>query len=336
MNTNIILVISAFSCSLICNYLLNKWFLKTSKLDEINSRSSHSVKATKSGGIALFTSLFFITLILYSLDKELYDFSIMLPLGIIFIIGVYDDFYNADFKLKFFIQIIVAKLFIDQGFVIENFHGFLGLNVVPFIIAQMVTVFVYIIIVNAFNFIDGVDGLATSLGVFALVCFIILPEVNGTLFYINCCVISGLLPLYYFNFRKNDKVFLGDAGSLFLGSLLAINTFSFLNIPLSESFNFNPTLISMVILFYPLIDLLRVFFIRIRNKKSPFIADTNHLHHYLLGYLSSHTKTTLLIIFLNASLLFLILFIEKSFVTLFSSIIFGLVCFTIFNIKPKK
>ena len=79
-----------------------------------------------------------------------------------FVVGVYDDFYNADFKLKFFLQIIVAKILIDYGFVIENFHGVFGLYEIPRIASQLFTVFVFLVIVNAFNFIDGIDGLAIT------------------------------------------------------------------------------------------------------------------------------------------------------------------------------
>ena len=79
-----------------------------------------------------------------------------------FIVGVYDDFYNADFKLKFLLQIIVAKILIDYGFVIENFHGVFGLNEIPRLASQLFTVFVFLVIVNAMNFIDGIDGLAIT------------------------------------------------------------------------------------------------------------------------------------------------------------------------------
>src|SRR5210317_653161 len=171
-------LIVAFVLAVMLHFGVQKLFIRYKKFDDFNHRSSHKTLATRTGGIGIFTTLLMISLFYYFHGIELFDYSLFIPLGIMFIIGVYDDFYNADFKLKFFLQIIVAKILIDQGYVIENFHGFLGLNVVPFIIAQMVTVFVYIIIVNAFNFIDGVDGLASSLGVFALFCFIILPEVD--------------------------------------------------------------------------------------------------------------------------------------------------------------
>ena len=118
-------------CSIIIGVILNilfQWlFVKLKKFDSINARSSHSTLATKTGGIALFTTLFFITLYFYFTNNEIFDFSLLIPLALIFIIGVYDDFYDANFKLKFFIQIIIAKLLIDNGFIINNYYGLFGL-----------------------------------------------------------------------------------------------------------------------------------------------------------------------------------------------------------------
>ena len=66
-----------------------------------------------------------------------------------FIVGVYDDFYNADFKLKFLLQIVVAKILIDQGFIIDHFHGILGFQEIPRIASQVFTVFVFLVIVSS-------------------------------------------------------------------------------------------------------------------------------------------------------------------------------------------
>ena len=86
----------------------------------------------------------------------------MIPLSIMFIVGVYDDFYEADFKLKFLLQIIVSKIIIDQGYVIDSFQGIFGIYELPWAIAQLFTSFVFLVIVNSLNFIDGIDGLAIS------------------------------------------------------------------------------------------------------------------------------------------------------------------------------
>ena len=296
-------------CSIIIGVILNilfQWlFVKLKKFDSINARSSHSTLATKTGGIAVFTTLFFITLYFYFTSNEVFDFSLIIPLAIIFVIGVYDDFYDADFKLKFFIQIIVAKLLIDNGFIINNYYGLFGLYEIPYLLAQFTTVFVFVVLVNAFNFIDGIDGLAVSFAIFSILGFEYLNE-SSLLTLLNTICIGGLIPLYYFNFKKENKIFLGDAGSLFLGSLIAINLFHYLDID-QTVINGNRILLSIAVLFYPLIDLLRVFIIRISQKKSPFIADKKHVHHYLLNKKLSHPLITIILVLLNF-LVFLLIF----------------------------
>ena len=126
MNTTLYIV--TIFISIATAYTLKKWFIRLGKFDAINYRSVHNTQATKTGGITVFVTLFIITIYLYMIRQELFDFSLLIPLGIMFIVGVYDDFYNADFKLKFFLQIVVAKILIDQGFIIEHFHGILGLQ----------------------------------------------------------------------------------------------------------------------------------------------------------------------------------------------------------------
>ena len=124
-----------------------------------------------------------------------------------FVVGVYDDFYNADFKLKFLLQIIVAKILIDQGFLISNYHGLFGIHEVPRIIAQLTTIFVFLIIVNAYNFIDGIDGLAII--EFIKIVFIIeyFALENTPLKIFSYITILSILPLFYFNFKKKIKYF---------------------------------------------------------------------------------------------------------------------------------
>ena len=292
--------------SLIICYGLRLWFTRLQKFDAINHRSVHKSKATKTGGMAVFFTLFLFSTYYYLFGIQLYDFSLLIPLGIMFIMGVYDDFYNADFKLKFFLQIIVAKILIDQGLVIDNFHGVLGLQEIPRLAAQLFTVFVFLVIVNAINFIDGIDGLAIteSIKVILVVEFFSLHPTP--FFELGMMTVSGLLPLYYFNFKKEYKVFLGDAGSLFLGTFIAIYLFHVLGseYSLKTQFSTNKPLLTMSLIVYPLVDLLRVFFIRIRNKKSPFSPDQNHIHHLILKKGVSHIA--IVIIIQSLSILFLL------------------------------
>ena len=126
MNLN--LLAATFLLSALIQYLVQKVFIHYKKFDEINHRSSHKTLATRSGGIGIFVTLFIVAVFYYYLRIDLFDYSLFIPLGIMFVVGVYDDFYDADFKLKFLLQIITAKILIDQGYVISNYHGLFGLN----------------------------------------------------------------------------------------------------------------------------------------------------------------------------------------------------------------
>ena len=276
---------------------LKKCFTRLGKFDAINYRSVHKAQATKTGGITVFVTLFLITIYLYIIKQELFDFSLLIPLGIMFIVGVYDDFYNADFKLKFLLQIVVAKILIDQGFVIQNFHGVLGLEEIPRIASQIFTVFVFLVIVNAMNFIDGVDGMALTETIKVILLVEFFSKTSTTIYFLGIIIILSSIILYYFNYKKDNKVFLGDAGSLLFGTLIAIYLFHVLGseYTFKEPYQINKPLFTISLIIFPLIDLLRVFIIRISNKKSPFSPDQNHIHHLLLKKGYSHFIIVLII-----------------------------------------
>jgi UDP-N-acetylmuramyl pentapeptide phosphotransferase/UDP-N-acetylglucosamine-1-phosphate transferase len=230
-----------------------------------------------------------------------------------FVVGVYDDLYNADFKLKFLLQIIVAKILIDQGFIISNYHGLFGLYEVPRILAQLSTVFVFLVIVNSINFIDGIDGLAIT-QVIKTILLVEFFSQSTDLSVLSLMLTSSIIPLYYFNFKKKTKVFLGDGGSLFLGTIVSIYCFYILGdlFTFKTGFYINKTLFSILVILYPIIDLLRVFLIRIKNTRSPFEPDMNHLHHLLIQKFHKNTSVLIITVFD----LLVALFIYKMFVLL--------------------
>lgn len=273
-------------------------FFYLKKFDPVNARSSHNSLATRSGGGGIIFTIVSIALYFYFQNIVLFNYSLLIPLGIMFITGVYDDFYNADFKIKFFLQIIVAKILINQGYVINHFYGFFGWEALPWFSAQLFTIFVFLVIVNAINFIDGIDGLALSVVLYVIVAYLYFSQ-HSSLSNFCYVAIGTLLPLLYFNFKKHKKVFLGDGGSLLLGTVCCILIFDLLNFEttLLETFKINKAYLAVLILAYPLMDLFRVFFIRIAAKKSPFLPDSNHLHHLLLQKVKSHVLTTAIIVF---------------------------------------
>ena len=302
---NTALVFSSLILSLLLIVITGNFFKSKNIIDDINKRSSHSTLATRSGGIAVFTSIFLISCVNYLFGNTLFDYSILVPLGLLVCIGLYDDIFNMDFKLKFIFQIIAAKIIIDTGLLIDNFHGVLGIFELNRAFAQIFTIFVIISVINAINFIDGIDGLAIS--IFSL--FIVLVEffaLSSTQYYnFSKLILVTILPLFYLNFRKENKIFLGDSGSHLLGGIVSIYVIYILsdNYIIKPEYDLHKIVFTISVLLYPIVDIIRVTIIRLIKNESPFKADKRHLHHWALRYTDSHLTIVILIIMIQLVLL---------------------------------
>ena len=285
-------IITAISC-----FVFQNFFLKNKLIDQITERSSHVVKSTRSGGVTIFSSLFLISLYYYLNNKEIFDFSLLVPLSLL-VVGLYDDIYKLDFKLKFIFQIIAAKIIIDSGLVIDNLHGVLGIFELNRIFAQILTMFIIVSFLNAINFIDGIDGLAISVVILFLVLFEFFSSKTTDFFILTIIIIFSLIPLYYFNYRKKNKIFLGDSGSLFLGGIVSIYVIYILSQEyiIKEDYDLHKIIFVISLLIYPIIDIIRIVFLRIIDGRSPFEADKNHIHHLLIAKVKSHLTSTIVII----------------------------------------
>tara|TARA_B100000963_G_scaffold361526_1_gene397442 strand:- start:2171 stop:3103 length:933 start_codon:yes stop_codon:yes gene_type:complete len=292
--------------------ILQKIFLKNNIIDKINARSSHSTVSTRTGGVSVFSTLLIISVYYYLIGYVIYDFSLIVPLTILLAVGLYDDIHNIDFKLKFIFQIVAAKIIIDNGLIIDNLHGVIGLYEIGRVTSQLLTIFIIVAIINAINFIDGIDGLAISTIIFFIICFEFFIKTQSPFINLSNVLVFGLIPLYYFNFKSNNKIFLGDSGSLFLGGLVSIYVVYILNNEyiIKEAYDLNKIIFIFSILTYPILDITRVFFIRLYNGNSPFIADKNHIHHHLIRKLKSHSLAVALIFLVN---IILIIFLQLIF-----------------------
>ena len=154
---------------------------------------------------------------------------------------------------------------------------------------------------KCFNFIDGIDGLAMTESIKVILIIELIAKSKTPFFYLGIITILAAVPLYYFNFKQNYKVFLGDAGSLFLGTLVSIYIFYLLGSEFSftNELELYKPLFAMSLIAYPLIDLLRVFIIRLKNKKSPFNPDQNHIHHLLIKKGISHFGVVIILLILS-------------------------------------
>ena len=284
--------------SIILLKIFQSFFLKKNLIDEINDRSSHKVIATRSGGISIFLTVFLISCFFYFRSNEIYDFSILVPLSLLLFIGLYDDIYKLDFKLKFIFQIIAAKIIIDNGLIIDNLHGLFGVFELNRTIGQLITIFFIVAIINSINFIDGIDGLAISIVTLFIILFELLSTLDSKFLYLSVILVSSLIPLYYFNFKEKNKIFLGDSGSLFLGGIVSIYVIHILSQEyiIKDIFDIHKILFVFSILVYPIIDIIRIVTLRLYRKRSPFVADKNHIHHILLNKLNNHSFVVSIII----------------------------------------
>ena len=284
-----------FFLSIALSYGLRKLFIKKNIVDAINHRSSHVAKATRTGGLVLFTLLLFYTIFLYIQGVQPFDFSIMIPIAILFITGLYDDIYHVDFGLKFIFQIIAAKILIDLGYVIDIFSFFGSELEFNRIISQVVSIIFYVSIFNAYNFIDGIDlniHLETIKNlILLLIIFNYEIEIEKLILITGIIMINNAL----FNYSKKLKVFMGDSGSLIIPLILII--FIFEGIKINPDQNIIKYL--LLIFIYPIFDLIRVVMIRIMIRKSPFIADKNHLHHFLEKKFNNHLYSSITLALLS-------------------------------------
>ncbi|MDC3297676.1 undecaprenyl/decaprenyl-phosphate alpha-N-acetylglucosaminyl 1-phosphate transferase [Flavobacteriaceae bacterium] len=305
LDSNFFIFFSSLILSLTSLVLYQKIFIKNKIFDIISSRSSHKVNATRSGGSSLFTALFILSIFFYSRSNEIYDFSLFIPLSIVVFVGLYDDIYRLDFKLKFIFQIIVAKIIIDNGLIIDNLHGIFGIFELGRIAGQILTIIIVVAIINSINFIDGIDGLAISVLTVFLLSFEFFSSSSSGLFNLTLIILGSVAPLYFFNFRNKNKIFLGDSGSLLLGTIVSIYILNILSqgYTIKTEYDINKVIYVISILPYPIIDIIRIFFLRLSKNKSPFIADKNHIHHLILNNTNSHLKTTAIIV--SFSLMFL-------------------------------
>lgn len=284
--------------SLLIIYLINKYkkkiSIKTQLLDRPDRiRKLHKKPTPLLGGIMAFSTFLLINLyliFLHGLNKT--SFIIFACCLSCLTLGLIDDIKRVSYKYKFLILITIFYLFvsIDPNLRINKIY-FESLNENFYLdyLSTPFTILCLLLLTNAINLIDGIDGLCILISIIFITWLInTFPNIES----LYIVMIISLIYILYLNFKKN--IFLGDSGSLFLGSLIGLNIIFNYNMEISK-INF-PVENIFIALMLPGLDMLRVFTIRIINKKNPFSPDRMHLHHLLLNKNIQLTK--ILIIFL--------------------------------------
>ncbi len=280
--------------------------------DMPDERKVHHAPITPLGGLGIFAGFVFgCMLTLHFTQSNDLQYFIAACL-VIFFLGLKDDILVISPVKKFIGQVLAAFIIIYYGETqIRSMQGFLGIYQLPEMFSLLLTYFAVIVVINSFNLIDGVDGLAGSLGLLSSVIFgIYFLNVNMLPYSIFAFSLAGsLLAFLIFNFQP-AKIFMGDTGSLLVGTVNAILVIKFINVagsadaaalPISAS-----PAVGFTILMIPLLDTLRVFGIRIFHRRSPFSPDRNHIHHLLLDRGFSHKAITFFLVAVNLSCLVLV------------------------------
>jgi UDP-N-acetylmuramyl pentapeptide phosphotransferase/UDP-N-acetylglucosamine-1-phosphate transferase len=271
-----------------------------------NKRTSHSNAVPNLGGVAIFIGFIISTIITAGefFTSEL--FYIIVALIILFFIGMKDDILIIDPKKKFTAQILVGLIIVILADIkIVNFFEIFNIGSLSYLSSILLTVFMFLLVINGFNLIDGIDGLASGVGILVSLVFgAWFWSINSIEYAIMCFALAGsLIAFFIFNvFGKKNKIFLGDTGSMLVGLTIGIIVVQFLRLNLIAGPDMNiqssPAFV-ISILILPLFDTLRVFVIRIHQGKSPFVADRQHIHHRMLELGFTHLQSTIILIAVN-------------------------------------
>ncbi len=294
-----------------------------------DERKLHTRLIASLGGIGIFCGFIIATLLSIQVQFH-YEFQYFFAAAIvIFFLGLKDDLVILSATKKFIGQIIAASILIHLGGLrLDSMYGLFGIEQIPEGFGLALSYLTIIVVINSFNLIDGVDGLATSLGILTMLVFgLYFFAVNMEAYALLSFAMAGSLIAFIIFNRHPAQIFMGDSGSLMIGLVNAVLVIKFINVaheptvavPFTSS-----VAIGFAILIVPLLDTLRVFSVRIFKGKSPFTPDRNHVHHLLLDRGLSHTAVTLICVGVNAGFILLAWFGRGLGTTLLLSIMIAL------------
>lgn len=286
-----------------------------------DDRKSHDEIIPTLGGIGIFGGFVIGFCLFATFDLKTPELKyIIAALSFTFMLGAKDDIVALVANKKFIGQIFAASIIVILGGIrITSLYGMFGISYISDAFSIILSIVTIIFIINAFNLIDGINLLAGSISVVISLSF-------GAWFYfygfndyaILAAAMSGaVLAFLRYNFTP-AKIFMGDSGSLSIGLLAAVLAIQFIeknemvlhqNINAAFRITASPAM-AIAVLIIPIYDTFRVFTMRLFNKKSPFIADRNHIHHRLLDLGLTHVQSTFVLVLVNLLFIFLAYFLQ--------------------------
>jgi len=274
-----------------------------------NKRMSHTGEIPNIGGIDIFFS-FILTFLIFEFNSLQQSQFLLIGVFAIVMVGFVDDLLVLSPLSKLLCEMLSGIALIGFADIrLTNLHGLFGWTEMGIIPSYLLSFFVLIAIINAINLIDGVDGLASGLGIIYCLFFAIYFAFIGESAWssLAICMIGSLAVFFGYNvFGSRNKIFMGDSGSLLLGYLMTAFVFRFcewnVTCPATHPWHMSAApAVAICVLSVPIFDTIRVSLTRIRHHHSPFLPDKNHIHHLLLRLGLNHVQTTMVL--LSVSLL---------------------------------
>jgi UDP-GlcNAc:undecaprenyl-phosphate GlcNAc-1-phosphate transferase len=360
------LALMAFASAVVTfgfSYVIRRLSLKYKLYPKIRERDVHTRPTPRLGGVAMFLGILLTFVIASQIPffKVIFAdpgpvWAIMGGAFLIVVIGVLDDLWDLDWTIKLAAQLGVAALVAWQGVQILSLPiG--GITVGSPTLSFLITIFAIVLVMNAVNFIDGLDGLVAGVslisnGVFLIYSYLLARETSPSNYFNLASLIAavlvgacaGFLP---FNWHR-ARLFMGDAGSMLVGLLMAVAGIAVTGqidpgqvspdgLGKSQLLPaFLPIMLPFAILLLPLADFTLAVLRRVSAGKSPFTADRKHLHHRLLDMGHSHLQAVLILYSWTAvvSIGFLLFFIVKPYAIAVVFLIVGTIVSAVLTILP--
>lgn len=311
------------------------WVIKEKNLlKPVIDRSAHSVETPSFGGVAFFMTLVLVISMFQSFQMEPIGNHFIAGLTILFMVGLKDDLVVSTARAKLLGQLIAISFIVfSPEMAVTNLHGFLGVYHIPLWVGYLISTAFMILVINAFNLIDGINGLAAIVGIIVCSIFGFYFYLLDSLFYIflSVTVIGIMFAFLRYNLSRGKHcIFMGDSGSLIIGFIigfLALKVLTMPTQPFLHATGFQPANrvpFVLAVLFVPLFDTFRVILIRLLEGRSPMQAGQDHTHHLLLKCGLSHVQASILLGAVNLIvilLFFWLLKITENSILLFSATI---------------
>jgi UDP-GlcNAc:undecaprenyl-phosphate/decaprenyl-phosphate GlcNAc-1-phosphate transferase len=311
-----VFLVSLFSAFVLTRYVRDFATVRGWVAGPSHERHLHSSPLPRLGGVAIFVSFTLSMGILLALAPSRPRFqamlslkmflTIFLPAFLVFLLGVYDDIRGAGPYLKFGVQVIAATMLFMGGLRIVDIPVVFGAHQLPWFVGLPITILWVVAITNAFNLIDGLDGLAAGSALFStLVAFVVSLLYGQTLITVATIALAGaILGFLRFNFNP-ATIFLGDSGSLFIGFVL-----SALALAGAQK---APTIVAVAIpvvsFGLPILETSLSIVRRLISGRPVFTADREHIHHKLLQHGMTHRQVVILLYGVSAIFAMLSLFL---------------------------